>query len=549
MPTAKAKKLAERWSRIPTDGPAIVAGCYFDPEAAEAVCDFFETFLHHSKGEWAGKLFALEPWQRDYLSRLYGWMRPNGSRRFRETFLEVAKKNGKSSLFSGIGLYGLVEEPGAEVYLGATTRKQAGKVFEESARMVRSSPDLSRHLRVTDYTKTIGFPMANARLETMSADADSQDGANASHTILDECHRFKNSRLYDVMKYAGRARRQPLLVNITTAGVDRNSLCYRLYQRSKAILAGTLPDLFFLPLIYEADPSTDDLDDPRTWQKANPSMGVLFSQEDFGIDFAEAKRIPSEFNKFLRLSLNVWTETITAWLPLPLWDSALEAGLAMLPGMAVYAAIDCSTNTDLTSVALVAVVEDPGADPLDESAPPLVKAVAKFFVPKLTAEARAHADKVPYPDWIDAGLIIGTEGNSTDYKAISRLLVDLQESGVDILKVGCDPWNAHQLMNDLADLGFDVVEVRQGYRTMSPACKELERLLLAGLFRHDGSPVLRWNVANIALETDAAENVKPSKARSAERIDGAVAVVMGIGLAMSYPNLGGPSYTPAPRGN
>jgi phage terminase large subunit-like protein len=453
MASAAARRVTDRWVRIPSDRHAVEAGCYFDREAADRVCEFFERFLRHSAGQWAAKPFVLQPWQRDYLSRLYGWKKPSGYRRFRETYLEVPKKNGKSTLFAGICLWSVFEEPGAEAYIGASNRKQASIIFDECARMTRASPDLSRALHVVDYTRTITFPRMNAKLVAWTADAAGQDGANASAIVLDEVHRFPNRKLYDVAKYAGRARKQPLLVSITTAGTDRHSLCWQLHQRSINVLNGTDPDPFFLPVIYAADPEVDDL---ATWRKANPSLGVLFDEESFGNDYREAKRIPGQLNNFLRLSLDIWTEQATRWLALDLWDAGLDpVAPESLKGLPCYAALDLSSVKDLTSLTLVFVLD-------------LVVRVLTFtFMPEETASERAANDGVPYPAWIEAGHMIPTPGNATDFAVIRAKLAEL-----------------------------------------------------AGIYQ-----------VNVAVETDPAGNIKPSKRRSAERIDPVVSMIMAIGLA------------------
>jgi phage terminase large subunit-like protein len=524
MGSVARRKATDPWVRTAADKRAVREGCYFDPAAAEHVCDFFEAFLRHSIGEWVGKPFELQPWQRDWLSPVFGWKRPDGYRRFRESYVEIAKKNGKSALCSGIALYGLLEEPGAQVRCGALNSEQAHIVFDEAARMVRASPDLADLLDIWESKNTVVYPEANAKLKAMSADADSKDGGNLTLAILDEVHHYKNTRLYDMMKYAGRARKQPLLLSITTAGFDKNSLCYSLHKRAVDILEGKDDDIRFLPVIYAADRDKDDLDDPATWRKANPSLGVIFSEEDFAADLAEAKRIPGRLNNFLRLSLDIWTEQETRWLDVDLWDAGLEVvEPEQLLQKECFAAIDCSTVKDLTSIALAFVEGD------------LLRTVNYFFMPADTARERSERDGVPYLEWIEQGWMIETPGNATDFRAIREKLEALAGEHL-VLKVGLDPWNAAQLASDLMEAGFDVVEIRQGYRTLTAPSKELERRLLNGTIRHDGNPAQRWCIQNVATETDAAGNIKPSKKASTERIDGVVALVMSIGLATAPPD-------------
>jgi phage terminase large subunit-like protein len=530
---ARSKTGSKRWVRVPADLEAIRQGYYFDEEAAEHVCGFFSRFLRHTTTrKWAGRPFELQPWQRDYLSRLYGWKRADGTRRFRESYLEVPKKNGKSSMVSGLCLYGMFEEPGAEVYQGASNRKQSGIVYREAARMVAASPDLKDLLRVLPSKNTISFAAGNARLKALSADADSEDGANSSLTVLDEVHRFGNRRLYDVMQYAGAARDQPLLVSITTAGTDRHSLCWELHERARAIIEGSTEDLEFLGVIYGCDPEKDDLDDPRIWRKANPSLGVIISEADFSKEYAQAKRIPGRLNNFLRLRLGIWTEQATRWLSTELWDQAADpVGLDWWKGQEAYAALDISSVSDLAALTLYADAGDH------------CRIASFFFLPEETVERRSEVDGVPYVRWIQEGHAIETPGNATDHEAIRRKLNDLVEQGVSITRVGMDPWNAAHLANLLADDGFQVEMIRQGYATLSGPAKELERRLLAGKIRHDGNPCMRWCVGNVATETDAAGNIKPSKAKSTERIDGVASLVMVLCLAITYPGSGDPTFT------
>ena len=532
MASVARRKLTDRWVRTAADKRAVLEGCYFDQASADHVCNFFEIFLRHSVGEWTGKPFELQAWQREWLSPVFGWKLPTGYRRFRESYCEIAKKNGKSALASGLALYGLLEEEGAQVRCGALNSEQAHVVFDECARMVRASPDLADLLDVWESKNSIVYPEANSKLKAMSADADSKDGGNLNLAILDEVHHYKNTKIYDMMKYAGRARKQPLLLSITTAGYDKNSLCWSLHKRATDILEGKDDDIRFFPVIFAADKDKDDLDDPATWRKANPSLGVIFSEADFAADFAEAKKIPGRINNFLRLSLNIWTESMTRWLDVEQWDAAREdIDPEALEQKTCFAAIDCSTVKDLTSIALAFVVAD------------TVRIVNHFFMPADTARERSERDGVPYLEWIEQGWMIETPGNATDFKAIREKL-ELLARDHEILMVGLDPWNAAQLGQDLDEAGFEVIEVRQGYKTLSPPSKELERRLLAGTVKHDGNPVMRWCVQNAATENDAAGNIKPSKAASTERIDGVVAAVMALGLAVANPESTGPKIIP-----
>jgi phage terminase large subunit-like protein len=406
--------------------------------------------------------------------------------------------------------------------------------------MVRASPALSKHLVIVESKKRIICLKRNAKLVAMSADAPNKDGVNASMVILDELHRFSSPALYDVMKYAGSARSQPLFVSITTAGHDRKTICFELHERARAAIAGTADggDVEFLPVIYAADPEKDDLDDPKTWHKANPSMGKVLKVEDFRKAHKEAKLLPRLWAAFLRLRLNIWTEQITRWIPLDRWDAlADDPDLWDLEGAECYAALDLSSTTDLTSLSLTF--------PVNESE---FLTKTYFFVPAETAEQRAIHDKVPYPLWAKQGHLILTEGNATDHDAIRLFLGDLATK-YQITKVGLDPWNAQQLANQLMQDGFEVAFIRQGFASLSGPSKDFERHVLSGSIRHDGNICLRWCVGNATVEQDASGNIKPSKKKSAERIDGLLSTVMTIALAMSDPGYSSPTVTVVRKGD
>jgi phage terminase large subunit-like protein len=286
----------DEWIRSEGDERAVLAGCWFDREAGERVCDFFERFLVHTKGEWAGKPFALFDWQKkDLVMPLFGWRRRNGERRFRKAYVEVPKKNGKSGLCSGIALYLLMAdgEPGAEVYSAAADRDQAAIVYGESEKMVLKSPSLQKHLRVVASRKTIIYQRTLSYFRCLSADVPTKEGLNIHGLIFDELHAQRNRELFDTLQYGGAARRQPLLVSITTAGFDRNSICWEQHDYADKILRGVVDDPSFFPLIYAAG-EEDDWTDPVVWRKANPSFGLTIREDAFAEEAREAQEKPSQ---------------------------------------------------------------------------------------------------------------------------------------------------------------------------------------------------------------------------------------------------------------
>lgn len=488
--------------------------------------EFFLRYLRHSKGQWAGQPFELLPWQwTDVVQPLFGWLRADGTRRFRRAYIEIPKKNGKSTLSSGIALYLLCadQEPGAEIYCAAADREQAGIVFREAANCVESSPQLSARLEVVRSTKRIVYPAKNAYLAALSSEVGTKEGLNIHGLIFDELHAQKSRELWDCLRYGFAARRQPLLVAITTAGYDKHSICWEQHEYARGVLDGTIEDDACFAYIRAADPE-DDWADEKTWFKANPSLGDTISLDSFRDDFREAQQSPAQENAFRRYRLNQWTEQDVRWLQLSAWD-ACPSEPAAPPARECFAGLDLSSTTDLTALALL-------FPPSAES--PLWLARMRFWVPQDSARKREQSDRVPYTQWIRAEHIVATPGNVVDYDRVREDILELAQQH-QIARIAIDRWNATQIATQLAGEGLAVEFMGQGFRSLSAPTKQLEQLVLARQLNHQAHPVLRWNVGNLAVEIDAAGNIKPSKKRSTERIDGAVALVMAIALAIATP--------------
>lgn len=508
------------WIETESDWAAVAEGCWFDPVAAERVIFFFEHWLTHSKGQFAKEKFLLEPWQKRFLSRLYGWKKAGGKRRFTQFYLEVPKKNGKSTLISGMVLYAIFEEWVAEVYIGAVDRGQASIIFDEAARMVKASKPLAKRLKVIPSKKLIVYKKTDSKIAAMSADAPSKDGVSASFSVFDETHRHKNPDLHEVMENAGAAREQPLLGDITTAGDDLESLCGQLHLQALAIIRGEDLRTDFLAVIYAADPE-DDIDDPATWMKANPSMPNVLKLDEFREKLAQAKKTIRGLNLFKRLRLNIWTSLASGWLDVKLWDARRKRiAPEWFEGRKCYAALDLSSRKDLTCLALLFPYGLLGRK---------VHLVPYFFMPEESVEGRVATDKVPYDRWAAEGFILLTPGNATDHEAIRLKLQDLAEVH-EIERVGVDPWNAQHLSNLLAEDGFEVVGVGQSIKTLSEPSKDFEVRILGKTITHDGNPVMSMCVENTVVVADSNENFKPCKRRSTKRIDGVVAAIMGLYL-------------------
>lgn len=495
----------------------------FDEDRAARVLRFFE-FLKHSKGRWAGDTFTLEPWQAFIAAVLFGWIRDDGSRRFRTAYIEVPRKNGKTTFAAGLGLYLFFAdgEAGAEVYAAATKKDQARIAHGEAVRMVKSSPGL--HKRIRTYRDNLHVLDTSSKFEPLGADADTMDGLNVHGAIVDELHAHKNRNVWDVLETATGSRSQPLILAITTAGFDKHSICREQHDYTEKILDGVVNDDAFFGIIYTID-EDDDYNDEATWIKANPNLGVSVSMDDMRTLAARAVQIPTQLNAFLRLKLNVWTESETRWIKADTWAACSgDYTEDELRGRQCYAGLDLATTTDVAALVLV-------FPPEREDEP--YRIIGRYFVPRDNMQSRVERDRVPYDVWNRDGWMIATEGNVIDYRAVMHE-VDRLAQLYDIKEVAFDRWGAPNFVQQLQELGGDdwVVSFGQGYASMSPASKEFEKLVLSGEIEHRSDPVLSWMVANVVIEQDPAGNIKPSKAKSTEKIDGVVAAIMATDRAL-----------------
>jgi phage terminase large subunit-like protein len=513
------------WVRSEADERAVLDGCWFDIQAAERVRTFFRKFLRHSKGQWARQPFELLEWQwREIVAPLFGWKRADGTRRFRRGYIEVPKKNGKSTLFSGLSLYLLCGdgEPGAEVYSAAVDRDQASIVYNEAGNMVEASPALSGRLNVVRSTKRIVFHRTRSFYKALSADVPAKEGLNAHAVLIDELHAQRTRELWDTLRYAGASRRQPLHLSVTTAGYDRLSICWEQHCYAEQVLSGLFDDPAFFAYISAAAPE-DDWTDPEVWKAANPSFGITLSADQFAEDCKEAQESPAKENSFRRYRLNQWTEQDVRWLSMEKWDAC--AGVtADLDGKECFGGLDLSSTTDLSAFVLVF----PSEGNFD--------VLPFFWVPEEGAKRRERRDRVPYTQWIRDEYIEATPGEAIDYDRIRNRIKELGER-YQIKSIAIDRWNATQLSMQLVGDGFEVVAFGQGYASMNWPTKKLEEVVLSGRLRHGGNPVLRWMAGNASIETDAADNWKPSKKKSIERIDGIVALIMALERASRHDEL------------
>ncbi len=493
---------------------------HYDKAKADRAVAFIEN-LKHTNGKWAGKRFWLLPWQEQIIRDIFGIVDCNGKRQFRNAYIEIGKKNGKSELAAAVALYLLYadNEPSAEVYGAAADRQQASIVFDVAKQMVDMTPALVKRSKVMAASKRIVNYTNAGFYQVLSAEVGTKHGLNVSGLVLDEVHAQPNRKLYDVLtKGSGDAREQPLFFLITTAGTDRNSICYELHTKAKDILDGTKIDHTFYPVVYGlAD--DEDWHDESNWYKANPSLGYTIQIDRVRDAYNEALQNPAEENVFKQLRLNMWVSSTVRWIPEQIYDLGNKPiNPDLLRGRECYGGLDLSSTSDITAFVLV-------FPPRNENEDYII--LPFFWLPEDTLELRCRRDHVPYDVWRKQGYFNVTEGNVVHYSFIRKHINELAKL-YNIREIGCDRWNATQLIQDLEDDGFTIVPIGMGFKDQSPPMKELYKLMLEGKINHGGNPVLRWMAGNVVAEVDAAENIKPSKKKSTEKIDGIVALILGL---------------------
>ena len=503
-----------------TPSPFMLPESSYDKAKADRAVAFIQN-LKHTKGKWDGKPFLLLPWQEQIVRDIFGIVRPDGKRQFRSAYIEIPKKNGKSELAAAIALYLLYGdgEASAEVYGCANDRNQASIVFDVAKRMVEKSPALLRRSKIAAATKRIVNYRNAGFYQVLSAETGTKHGLNISGLVFDEIHAQPNRKLYDVMtKGSGDAREQPLFFIITTAGTDRESICYELHTKALDIMNGRKIDHSFYPVIYGLS-DEDDWNDERNWYKANPSLGYTISIDRVRDAYKDALDNPAEENVFKQLRLNIWTNSAVAWIPDHIYERGnLKIDFSALEGRDCYAGLDLSSTSDITAFVLV-------FPPRSESEKYIV--LPFFWLPEETLELRCRRDHVLYDVWQRQGYINTTEGNVIHYGFIERFIERLGEK-YHIIEIAYDRWNATQMVQNLEDMGFTMVPFGQGFKDMSPPSKELYKLLMEGNINHGGNPVLKWMAQNVVMRQDPAGNIKPDKERSVEKIDGIVALIMGL---------------------
>lgn len=507
---------------------------HYDKKKADRAVTFIEN-LCHTKGKWAGTPFWLLPWQEQLIRDIFGIVKPDGNRQFRTAFVEICKKVGKSELAAAVALYLLYadNEPSAEVYGAAADRQQASIVFDVAKQMVEMSPALMKRSKLMGATKRIVNYSNAGYYQVLSAEVGGKHGFSVSGLVFDEIHTQPNRQLYDVLtKGSSDARQNPLHFIITTAGNDRHSIAYELHTKAVDILEGRRVDPTFYPVVYGLK-DDEDWEDEANWYKVNPSLGYTVDIERLRDAYREAKQNPADEVAFKWLRCNMWVSSTVAWIPDAIYMRGNEPiDMDALAGRDCYAGLDLSSTGDITALVLI-------FPPRNEDEKYVL--LPYFWIPEETIPRRVKANSVPYDIWEKQGYIMSTEGNVIHYDFIEKFIMYLSEK-YHILEIAVDRWNATQMIQNLEGEGFTIVPFGQGFSSMSAPTEEFYRLLMDGRIIHGGNPVLRWMAGNVVIDTDPAGNIKVTKAKSKEKIDGIVAAIMALDRCIRQEGQSGSVY-------
>lgn len=542
---------------------------YFDEQAANDVSIFFSECLTHHKGEFAGKPFILADWQELLVIRpVFGWKHvATGLRRFRKVYVEIPKKNGKSQLCAGLGLYMTFcdGEMGSEVYCAAADREQASIVFEEAKAMVEDCDELLDRADV--FKRSIVFSETRSVFKVLSADAKTKHGPNIHCLIFDELHAQPNRDLFETLEKGIASRLQPLIVMITTAGDDQESICYEQHEYAMSVMKDGGDDSF-LSVVFSTSKDVNWTEE-KNWFKVNPGLGTTVKLDYFRNEVASALKEVRKVNNFKRLHLNIWTQQSKLWIPIEKWDECKTEFLPVeeLAQLPKAIGMDLSSKIDLSAVVVAFKHYDPPdvepilielKDATDEEAEKEAKDPERgnhrklsinfsvtlmpyFWMPEDSLTERKKTDRFGYDVMKEQGLIELTEGNIIDYDAIYDKICGLSEIyHLKDCELAFDPWNATQLSTQLHNDGFKTVEIPQTFAHLSEASKVFEALVRSGRIRHSGHRVLRWNVENVAVKEDPSGNIKPVKSSAMKRIDGVLASVLAVGRLMVHKEDSGP---------
>lgn len=489
----------------------------FDEAKANKPIEFIERFCKHSKGEWAGKPVILELFQKAYISALFGFInKDTGLRRYRESMFYVARKNGKTTMLSGIAVYMMIAdgEGGAEVFSVASKKDQARLLFDEAHNMVKQSPDLLKHIkkRKTD----LYFPLTMSRFQPLGKNSDTLDGLNSHCVIMDELHSIKDRNLYEVMFQSMSARRQPLMIMITTAGTVRECIFDDMYEYACSVVDGTFNDDTFLPILYELD-KKEEWTDPAAWYKANPGLGVIKKIDDLEVKVERAKNNPKDISGVLTKDFNIRDTISSAWLTFDDINNTDTFNIERFKNCYAIGGADLSITTDLTCATLLMMDKDTQKRYVYQM----------YWLPRDSFEKRVQQDKIPYDKWLQRGLLRLCNGNSINYSDITAWFNEmLNDYGITPLWIYYDSYSAKYWVEEMEQYGFKMVRCIQGAKTLSLPMQNMGADLQAKKINYNNSPMLKWCLTNTGVETDRNGNIVPIKNQAAkQRIDGTASML------------------------
>ena len=511
-----SKRVAKQYKKLlyEIDNPE---NYIFDNKAANKPIEFIERFCKHSKGEKAGQPLKLELFQKAYISALFGFIDPlTGYRRFRESLFLVARKNGKSTMLAGIALYMLIadKEPGAEVYSIATKKDQSKIIFEEVCNMVKQSPELAKHVK--KRKSDLYFNAGLSKMQPLGKNSDTLDGLNSSCVIMDELHAVKDRNIYEVMKQSQSARRQPLLIMITTAGTVRECIFDDIYNYSSKVVDGTITDNTFLPIMYELD-SREEWSDPEQWEKANPGLNKIKKLQDLADKVERAKNSPKDLNGILCKDFNIRQNAGAAWLTFEDIDNTETFSIEDFRGTYAIGGADLSLTTDLTCATLLML------DPKTHKR----FVTQMYFLPEDNFYKRVAEEKIPYDIWQRAGLLRLCKGNTINYSDVTQWFLEMvNEKGITPLWIYYDSWSARYWVEEMQSYNFNMVRCIQGAKTLSLPMQNLGADLQAKKVNYNNNPILKWCLTNTGVQEDRNGNIIPKKAIGAkQRIDGTASLL------------------------
>lgn len=512
-----SKRVYKQYEKLVNDINNLNCKYIFDEGKANKPIKFIENFCKHSKGEWAGKPVELKLFQKAYISALFGFIdKETGLRRYKESMFYVARKNGKSTMLAGIAAYMLVAdgEPGAEVYSCATKKDQAKLIFDETLNMVKQSPYLSKHIK--KRKSDLYFPLMTSKFQPLGKNADTLDGLNSHCVIIDELHGVKDRNLYEVMEQSQSARRQPLLIMITTAGTVRECIFDDMYEYSCNVVDGTFEDDNFLPILYELDNKKEWLN-PEVWQKANPGLGTIKKLDDLERKVMKAKNNPKDLSGVLTKDFNIRDTLSNAWLTFDDINNTETFNIENFKNCYAIGGADLSITTDLTCATLLLMDKKTQKRYIHQM----------YWIPEENFEERVKLEKIPYDIWLKRGLIRLCEGNSINYKDITEWFIEIINLyGITPLWIYYDSYSAKYWVEEMEQNGFKMVRCIQGAKTLSLPMQMMGADLKAKKINYNNNPILKWCMTNTGVQTDRNGNIVPVKNQSAkQRIDGVASML------------------------